>query len=123
MLISIEGDIIDTKDIYKVGKIQKDTMKWHDYTKRPYNSDDFKLYDAYFSFDVFLMNRKKLTINHSVPWEINSDFEAYDKIVELSKKYENDITDLRNKLVKYWNKGKSKIPQLELKLKREEDGE
>lgn len=120
MLISLEGNIINTEDIYGISEI---TTKEESFFNH--------------SFTINFFNRKKMNVTHDIPIYISSNINsafveikgimqedykiltrdaAIEKIrnSEIYKQSLVEINNLKNQIVDYWNKYKLDIPMLEL---------
>lgn len=87
MKIAINGDIIDTKNIYKIEKII--TGYW----ERHHGELAWMSKGSDFGFSILLFNKHELIIKH------------YDKF---------KVESIRNKLIKIWSNNQSEIPQFNL---------
>lgn len=118
MKISVLGNIIDTKKIYRISNI---------ITNSEYGHIDFE-------FVIDMYNKKQLCIRKSSGCYINyqEDFATIDeenfkircetgeridrKLIEESKtylKYKKQIETLRNVIIAYWSNNQSDIPKIE----------
>jgi len=120
MLISLEGNIIDTEDIYGISEIQSKEESFFNH-----------------SFTINFFNKKKMKVTHDIPIYISSNINcafveikgiiqedykiltrdaAIEKIrnSEIYKQSLVEINNLKNQIVDYWNKYKLDIPMLEL---------
>jgi hypothetical protein len=117
MKIAINGNIIDTKDIYKISEITKDDI-----------------FHIHFKFTIYLFNAKKIDCKiysntyfdgagyASLKETINFTEKNIRKIGKLqdcinSNQYKEalkKITNFRNSIVKVWSENQSDIPQFNL---------
>jgi hypothetical protein len=101
MLISIQGTIIDTEDIYKISEVSGDNC-W---------STSDKIKHSGFHFYIELFNDKSISVSLDGDsfgycwWE--TDYE--NRINQIEQK----VKDFRETVIGYWNKSKSQIPQIE----------
>lgn len=133
MIIAVDGVLIDTTKIYKIGKVIGDS-KWRVWTGRDweyypdefYIKHEFKKHSAY-SFTVYFLNKKEETFTISGDdkfgegWTSTIDnsntrfrkkheqgeFEVY---MEKCRILKNTLTQARNEVLKYWNKDGIDIP-------------
>lgn len=111
MIIAINGNLIDTKNIYKIDKI--------------YFSSEYEGY----CFNINFFNDKTLWIGRNV-YNINKSSVKVDGITIFCFKIESDkkeewvnthapellemITGFRNQIVKVWSENQPEIPQFNL---------
>lgn len=117
MKIAINGNVINTKKIYNITKIEGDfDLNTSHYLK------DSKIKDKHATlwFKILFLNGERLVIKitgddlfeRKVNYHWNDWFtKDYDnKIIKLEEK----ITTLRNSIIEIWSKNKSQIPQFNL---------
>lgn len=114
MKIAINGEIIDTKDIYKIGEIYED-------------------YDNILVFKVYLFNNHTIEVSLILPIDYHNysgiisrketpyngiimsdatmdDFRKMPEYIEAHTR----ISNLRNEIIKIWSENQSEIPQFNL---------
>jgi len=82
MKIAVQGNIIDTKDIYRISEVR-------DLTPIQYAS----------TFTIFFYNEKNLEI-------IESFMKENDDIWKSAKRTYQKVSELRNKVINIWNDNK-----------------
>lgn len=94
MKIAINGDIIDTKNIYKIHNISENHYK------------DNKTWFHYFEIESFKNKFIRIDLDFN-----ESDLHNLSKQRLLIKK----ISDFRDSIIKIWSENQSDIPQFNLK--------
>lgn len=90
MKVQIDGNVIDTTLIYRIGEIEK---------RFPFNNCDyFSVISIYFK--IYFLNKNELEISISVGDDLDNDI--------------NRITNCRNKLIEIWKENQSCIPEIKL---------
>ena len=82
MLISVNGTIINTKNIYQITEIEDGGTGW------------------YFAFNIKFNQKENLRV------EIDEG--------QITKNSKDQITNLRNSIIKIWQENQSEIPQFNL---------
>ena len=122
MKISVLGDIIDTKDIYMITSIVGDEYFKTSIIKTVSGapSEKYKhLNHSGFEFNIKFFNKKTLTIqlDGSDMWR---DWNWYEMdYSDRIKLVEHQITNIRDVMISYWNKDKTKIPRIDFTFKKE----
>lgn len=102
MKIAINGDVIDTKDIYKITKVQENENEWGKvFYIQLFNKIEIEVAIAYTQFDYS-------TMKASTQEEANSILIEH-KNVTIKK-----IEDFRQSIIDIWSDNQSDIPQFNL---------
>ena len=122
MKISVLGNIIDTRDIYMITPIVgNEHFKTSELqTASEYLHKKWKdLNHSGFDFEIKFFNKKTITIQIDGR-DIWSDWNWFetDYLIRI-KEVEEQLIELRNQIVTYWNKEKSEIPSIEFTFKKE----
>lgn len=122
MKVSIEGEIVDTKNIYKIGNIVGDEC-WN--VEGWISPEQFLTHSGY-EFTIEFFNKKNLIIrrggndifkNDTAWW---SHYKKGDVWVRVTKEeYEerlkiiyDELNAFRNIVIGYWNESKAEIPEI-----------
>jgi len=116
MKISINGDIIDTKDIYKITKLK--SFEWNNGHTWNIPFEGAITNDSCFGFKVKLFNHKKVHVWYNVSDECDDDYKAstdrYEKTTDRKELWEK-LEKFRATIVDKWNEDKSDIQQFNFK--------
>lgn len=100
MKIAINGDIIDLKKIYEITKIIKN---------EDVNSLYFNIYYSNNNYQKIIIRRNKYLDNNQRFSNLsNTQQEEIDKLIL------NEITNIRDSIIKIWCENQSEIPQFNL---------
>ena len=99
MKIAINGDVIDTKDIYKITKVQENENEWGKvFYIQFFNKNEIELAIAYTQFDYSTTSTQE---------EANSILIEHKNVVKK-------IEDFRQSIIDIWSDNQSDIPQFNL---------
>lgn len=108
MLISINGTIIDTKHIYKIGPIEKGELNLMYKDK---NMDSLSQEDK----DLVRTNELYFTISlFNAPHDMSILLELYHQELEQKRLSMKKIALFRQSIIKIWNTDRSDIPQFNI---------
>ena len=114
MKIAINGEIIDTENIYKISKVNSE-----------YKGGSIQ----YFNFNITLFNKITVTVSNQASIFLDGDFRLKTGYFEVLKEKAtakdlkehpiyveafNKINNLREKIIKVWSNDQSTIPQFNL---------
>ncbi|MFW6225394.1 MAG: hypothetical protein ACOC3V_00380 [bacterium] len=100
MRIAINGDVIDTKHIYKIHKIR--TIEFTGWGK-------YDLYSC--KFDIESFNKKFIEVK--LPYDF-SNVNSQTEFNIVKKDTEKKLSDFRDKIINIWLQNQSEIPQFNL---------
>jgi hypothetical protein len=102
MKIAINGDIIDTKDIYKITKVQENENEWGKvFYIQFFNKNEIEVAIAYTQFDYNTM-------------KASTQEEANSILIEHKNVTVKKIEDFRQSIIDIWSDNQSDIPQFNL---------
>ena len=96
MKIIVQGNAIDTENIYIITDIE-------------YDRDIY-----YWVFRIIFFNNIKLIVSNGAPpetWKIIMSKEEKEKAKEIAK---NQLIDLRNRIIKVWSENKTKLETFDI---------
>lgn len=101
MLVQIDGNVIDTCNIWKIEQIYKNGAES-------------------MTFEISLFNKSSLFIGKKTKFEYNSAMggiiaqeDLYMQTKEYMEVY-NSVVNARSSLLEYWNKSNSSIPKIKI---------
>jgi len=97
MLITVVGNRIDTKQIYRIGKID----------------NYFNTLDPYLGFKIYFLNEKDMIIKLYLDKVANNNLNA-DNFETIKLEAQTRIEKCRDQITLYWGASKSDIPVVEL---------
>ena len=102
MKINIDGNIIDTTLIYRIGDI------------KDIDHNDENIFE--YAFIIYFLNKNELKITLHVrdSSKINKNKILKEDIVQASAETLERITNCRNKLIEIWKENQSCIPEIKL---------
>lgn len=104
MKIAINSEIIDTKDIWKIGEL-KGLIK--------NDNGEFNHCDC-FKFEISIFNKESINIYSSIPKSWNLYCSDYHKWVIKAKINYEKISKFREQIIKVWSENQPDIPQFNL---------
>lgn len=109
MKIVINGDIIDTKDVWKISKISSSDIDRYGFTIYFFNHKEIDVILS--GYEVWVKeNGIKLgsVFNIKGGYYTTKNYDSYkEKAIQFLEKF-------RNEVIKYWNEDKKEIPIIEL---------
>ncbi|MFW6226091.1 MAG: hypothetical protein ACOC3V_03960 [bacterium] len=101
MKIAINGDIIDTKHIYKISKLETINFAYP------------KNYGSHYccSFRIQSFNRKTIVVENVYDF---TGYQNQDDFYRVVKNTEKKLSDFRDKIINIWLQNQSEIPQFNL---------
>lgn len=102
MKIAINGDVIDTKDIYKITKVQENENEWGKvFYIQLFNKIEIEVAIGYTKFDYDTM-------------KASTQEEANAIVIEHKSATVKKIEDFRQSIIDIWSDNQSDIPQFNL---------